>query len=370
MLLWYSQEARAYSLLVLFCAISTLYFVRALDGARKRDFRAWGIASGLAIATHYFAIFPIAIEALWLLRRRGRRAVSGLWIVGLAGLLLAPLALHQMSSEHANWIANRALAHRVWETAAAFMVGETGEVIARPEPSLLAVAPFLLAVAAIALVFVRGTGGERRGATILLVLVAAVAIPVALAVVSPSKDYVLARNLIPALVPLLIAAAIGVSAAAARRTGIALGVALVACSLVFSVLASVSPSLQRPDWDAVASRLGEPSGPRAMITWWLGEASLRYYLDTGAIQVFPDEDYDWLVHEVDFVSDGPAPPVPAFLVGPGFQQTGYEKVGRLYVRSYALPGPRLAPLRLHKLQRAELNFRSNGVLLDGIGPGG
>jgi uncharacterized membrane protein len=371
MLLWYSQEARAYSLLVLLCAISTLYFVRALDGGRKRDFRAWGIASGLALATHYFAVFLVAGQALWLLRRQGRRAVSGLWIVALAGLLLAPLALHQMSGEHANWIANRALGHRLWETGAIFMVGETGEIIARPEAPLSALAPFLLAVAAIALAFFRGTERERRGAGILLVLVAAtVAIPVALALLSSGKDYVLARNLIPALVPLLIAAAIGVSAAGARRTGIALGAALFASSLAFCVLASVSPGLQRPDWDDVAAHLGEPSAPRAMVTWWLGEASLRYYLDTGAIQVFPDEDYDWLVHEVDFVSDGPAPPVPAHLLGPGFRQTGYEKAGRLYIRSYALPGPRLARLRLHKLQRAELNFRSNGVLLDGIGPGG
>ena len=205
----------------------------------------------------------------------------------------------------------------------------------------------------------------------MLALVAAtVAIPVALALMSASKDYVLARNLIPALVPLLIAVAIGVTLHGARRTGAVVGVVLFAYSLVFCVLASVSPALQRPDWHAVASRLGEPAGPRAMVTWALGEASLRYYLGTGAVQVFPGEGYDWLVHEVDFVSDGPAPPVPARLLGPGFRQVGYEKIGRLYARRYALPGPRLAPLRLHKLQRAPIDFRSTGVLLDGIGPGG
>jgi hypothetical protein len=74
------------------------------------------------------------------------------------------------------------------------------------------------------------------------------------------------------------------------------------------------------------------------------------------------------VHEVDFVSDGPAPPVPARLLGPRFRQVGYEPVGRLYVRRYALPGPDLAHLRLGKVRNAQLNFRSNGVLLDGIGP--
>ena len=52
---------RCWSLL---CAASALYFVRALDGGRRRDFDLAGaLLSGLALATHYFAIFPIAVEA-------------------------------------------------------------------------------------------------------------------------------------------------------------------------------------------------------------------------------------------------------------------------------------------------------------------
>ena len=64
MLLWYSQEARAYALFALLTAVSLLYFVRALDRGRRRDFTGWGIASALALATHYFAVFPVAAEAL------------------------------------------------------------------------------------------------------------------------------------------------------------------------------------------------------------------------------------------------------------------------------------------------------------------
>src|SRR4029077_16358123 len=75
MLLWYSQEARGYALLALLTAVAALYFVRALAGGRRRDFTVWGVASALALATHYFAIFPIALEATWLLWRRGRRAL-------------------------------------------------------------------------------------------------------------------------------------------------------------------------------------------------------------------------------------------------------------------------------------------------------
>ncbi len=70
----------------------------------------------------------------------------------------------------------------------------------------------------------------------------------------------------------------------------------------------------------------------------------------------PAEEHAWSIHEADFVSDGPAPPVPPRLLGPGFRQVSYEKVGRLYVRRYAMPGPDLAPLRLRLIRRAGLGF--------------
>ncbi|HEV7400203.1 MAG TPA: glycosyltransferase family 39 protein [Solirubrobacterales bacterium] len=369
MLLWYSQEARAYALFALLTALSLLYFVRALDRGRRRDFIAWGIASALALGTHYFAAFPIAAEALWLLRRRGRQTVPGLGIVAAAGLLLAPLAIHQMSIGHAEWIGNFSLGHRIWETGLTFMVGETGDIIARPEHPLLAVVPVLLAVAALVLVLMCGARRERRAAGIPLVLAAVtVVVPVALGLLAPDKDYVLARNLLPALLPLLVAVAVGFSLQRVRRSGAILTAALVAYSFGFSVWASLSPALQRPDWSSVAAAIGEPAVPRAMVTWTLGEASLRYYLSTGSIQVQPSDGFQWWVGEIDFISDGPAPPPPAGLLGPGFRQAGYEQVGRLYVRRYAHVGPGLEPLRLRTIREAPLGFHSNGVLLDGISP--
>jgi mannosyltransferase len=369
MLLWYSQEARAYALFSLLTAVSFLYFLRALDEGRRRDLTVWGIVSALALATHYFALFPVAAEAAWLLRRRGRASLRGLWIVALAGALLAPLAIHQMSVGHAEWIGNHALVHRLWEAAVTFAIGETGDVIARPLHPLLAVAPLALGTAALTLLWARGEGRERRAARVPLAIAAAtVATPVLLALAAPGKDYVLARNLLPALVPLLVAMGVAVTIRGARRRAAAIGVALFAYSLGFCIWASFSPSLQRPDWSAVAAKLGEPAAPRAIVTWTLGEAPLRRYLSTGSFQAFSREGFDWLVHEVDFVSDGPAPPVPARLLGPGFRQAGYLPAGRLYVRRYALPGPGLAPLHLRSVRGAELGFRTNGVLVDGIGP--
>jgi len=379
MLLWYSQEARAYALLGLFCALSLLFCARALREGTRRDFTWWGVFSALALATHYFAVFPLIAEVLLLLRRRGRAALSGLWIVGLAAALLAPLAYHQMSYGHAEWIGKFSLGHRLGEMAITFVVGETGDIIGRVEQPGPALLPLALVLAALVLLAVRGGRDERRAAFIpLAVGAAAIGIPLLLAIGPGGKDFVLARNLLPALVPLLLVVAVALAVERARRLGNVIAALLLAYSLGFCVWATVSPDLRRPDWKAVADRLGEPDGPRATVTWVIGEAPLRYYLtdgatqskpSEGAIQLKASEGYDWLVREITFVSMGDVPPPPRRLLGPRFRETAYERVGELFIRRYRVPGPELVPLRLRSLRYAETNFRNNGVLLDGVGPG-
>ena len=369
MLLWYSQEGRAYALLALFCALSLLYCLRALRHGGPRNLVLWGLFSALALATHYFAFFPILAEAVLLGRRRGRASLAGLWIVVGACALLVPLESHQMASGHAGWITNLSLGRRAWEVAATFLSGETGDIIGQPERPALALVPLALCLAALALLALRCDRAERRAARVpLIVGVATVAIPIALALLAPSKDFVLARNLLPGLIPLLAVVAIAVAAPSARRLGTIVGAALFAYLLGFCVWVSVSPDLQRPNWDSVASRLGEPSAPRATVTWTIGEAPLRYYLANGAMQVRGPEGYDWLVHELDFVSQGSVPPPARRLLGPGFREAGHEYAGSLLIRRYRVPGRGLAPIRIPRLRRVPLNFRSTGVLLDGIGP--
>ncbi len=370
MLLWYSQEARAYSMLALFCGLSLLYCVRALRRPQdKGALTLWGVFSALALATHYFAVFPLVAEVILLLRRRRRETLRGLWIVGLAALLLLPLVLHQMSYGHAEWIGKFSLGHRVWETAATFASGETGDIIGQPERPEFAFVSLALVFASFGLLAWRGTREERRTAAVPLgVAGLGILVPLALAVASTSKDYFLARNLLPALLPLLLVVAIGLTSVNARRLGIVLATALVAYWLGFSIWASATPNLQRPDWSAVAGRLGEPEAPRATVLWVLGEAPLRYYLSTGAIQLKAAESYRWLVHEIDFVSQGSVPPPSRQLLGPGFRRVGVEAAGSLHVQRYRMPGPELGRLRLRALQGAHLGWRSNGVLLDGVGP--
>src|SRR5262249_17759378 len=103
MLIWYSQEARSYAVLVFFCAASLLFFVRALRRRGARHLALWPPPSAWALSSHSFAFSAVAIEALWLLialRSRWRvvfPAVAGVAIVGLA---LLPLIAAQVNPTH------------------------------------------------------------------------------------------------------------------------------------------------------------------------------------------------------------------------------------------------------------------------------
>ncbi len=148
-------------------------------------------------------------------------------------------------------------------------------------------------------------------------------------------------------------------------------VALAAYSLCFSVVASTTPALQRPDWRAWARLLGPSlAAPAAIVTWTLGQASLRDYLGTGPFQVVQSDGYPWYVHEIDFVSIGQAQPPPRAAarapVPTRREWLGGAICGCVATSCRALD---LARLRLGEARRSNLGFGSNGVLIDGIGPG-
>ena len=227
-------------------------------------------------------------EALMLLRRRGlRTSLVGLAILAGCAIAVAPVAIHQMSLGHADWIGNFSLGHRLWETASTFVTGETGDIIAPARAALArdrAAGPQPRRAGAAAAAG-GGTGAARRRPAAAPLRRRRSASRWRWRWSTASKDFVLARNLIPALVPLLAAIGIAVSSPASRRLGAAVGALLFAYSLGFCILASTDEEFQRPNWSAVAEHIGDPHGPRATVTWTLGEAPLRYYLSTGAIQV-------------------------------------------------------------------------------------
>ncbi len=301
MLIWYSQEARSYALLVFFCAASLLFFARALRTRSGRDLALWALASALALCSHYFAVFAVAIEALWLLvalRSRWRLVLPALAAVAAVGLALLPLITAQVNPTHIGWIDFTPLSSRFFQTGISFLVGETGHVIAEPPRERYALLPVILVAAALALVAVRGSRMERRGALLGLTVGLGVA-AFALVAVLVGKDYVVERNLLPALLPLAVAAAIGFAVEGARRLGLLLAIVLCAYWIAFDVHVTQTPNLQRPDFRALTAELGPARGRRGVVTWKLAADPVRFYLQDHALRIYSG---DTPMREIDVIS--------------------------------------------------------------------
>jgi hypothetical protein len=244
LLIWYSQEARAYALLVALCALTLWCLLR-------EDWRGWALAAGLALATHYFAVFIVVPELAWLLWRHARRSRAAAWsaafVVGVAAAL-SPLAIEQAGGDRAAFISSTGLASRIVAVPKQFLIG-----YATPHAVVLTILAACLALTlALSL---------RRDDRALLALAAiAVGVPVVMAPLG--ADYLITRNLIAAMVPLVVLAAV---AASRTRHGPALIGGLCAIGVIAFAGVENNPFYQRDDWRAVAAALGPaPHGPRVV----------------------------------------------------------------------------------------------------------
>ncbi|MGH2939197.1 MAG: glycosyltransferase family 39 protein [Solirubrobacterales bacterium] len=361
MLIWYSQEARSYALLVLFGALSFLFFARSLDTRRGRDLALWAVTSALALGSHYFAFFAVGIEAAWLavaLRDRWKAFLPALALVGAAGAALLPLIAAQANPNHIGWIEESPLSNRFFETGVSFLIGETGHVIAEPPRVHYAVLP-AIAVGLAALVLVAlGSRRERRGGVVALVVGFGVLV-LAGAAALVGKDYVVERNLLPALVPLAAVVALGLGAARARFAGVLVAVALCSYWLAFDVYVTRTPNLQRPDIRAVASALGPARVPRAIVGWRLAGDPLRWYLGDGALRWFGGGER---VREVDLVGKRVVAEHNANLP-PVFRPVGVVRMDRLTIARYISPRPVL--LWKHELDALRIGYLQDTIVLDG-----
>jgi hypothetical protein len=269
LLVWYSQEARSYALLVALCAASLWALAEALE--RDRGVVAWAAVSALALATHYFAAFVIAPEAIWLLRARGRAAAPGLAAVGLVAAALAPLALHQRAQGGADFIAASPLGTRLAQAAKQLIVGYDA-----PGEVALTVAAGLV-VAGLAWLAVRA--GDATAARLAGVAAAAVGIPLVLALLG--LDYLITRNLIGAWVPVALILSFG-GAVSGSRAGPGLVAALCALGLVTTVGIDVDSRYQRDDWRGAARTVPAAVRTALVVTPGSGRVALGYYLRRSA----------------------------------------------------------------------------------------
>ena len=274
MLVWFSQEARAYALLALLGTLTALLWLRALERRDPGRLLAWGGVAALALMTHYYALFLVAPQAVWLaLRTDGlRERLSALALPVATCLALAPLALEQRSGDRAAFIGQTPLLERLVQVPKQFLVGYD----APTETLLTVLTAFALLPGFIGLgIIVRDRESREVSA---LGALAAVALALALLAALIGDDHLITRNV---LAILAIVAAIVAAGLTRIGRGVAIGATAVACVLALDAIAGVATEkdYQRDDWRGAAGALGTATAPRLVVVAPAsGAVAMRYYL--------------------------------------------------------------------------------------------
>ncbi len=347
MLVWFSQEARAYALLALLAALAALLWLRVLAQPKPRYAAAWSLVAVLALATHYYAVFLVGPMALWLAVRlptvRLRTTALAPVILGLAAL--APLALAQRANDGAAFIGDSSLLTRTAQLPKQLLVGydAPGEVVL----SVLLTLALVVAIGGVVLI-VRAHGSSDVG-PLAAITAAAIVLPVLAAIAG--EDHLITRNLL-AVAPLgaaLAGAGLGAVARSRARRLPWLGRSAIAAGCVLGLVAVIGvnsdPDNQRDDWRGAVAALGHADGERLLAaTPSSGLAPLRYYLP-GVRPLVADA---ILTSEIDFVAlsehrvgrrGTPPRPDPAPMPAPGFVLVDRTEAQSFTVLRLRAPAP-------------------------------
>jgi uncharacterized membrane protein len=316
-LVWYSQEARAYELLVFLCAASVWVWMRAMERPSTGWIVGWGVVACLAIVTHYFASFVVVFEAVSLLdrQRRNRLLWGVLSVLTTVQAALVPLVLQQARAHQGSgdYITATSLSSRIIAVPKRFLLGEHGAPAAT---AIFAVALVGLLVATIWLFVTRVSPENRRRALPLMLLaIAATALPLALAIVG--LDFFAYRNLLAVWVILAVLAAVALSSRGSALAAITSG-ALVVAFLTLTIAADLTPNLQRADWRFSAEALGRPAWARLIVV------TPNFEADPFRIYVPSAEFFDGrraVVREIDLVGYHIPPGRHPSRLGHGFRLT-------------------------------------------------
>ena len=359
-LIWYSQEARAYALVTLFVSVGLWLFGRALAGDR-RALAGWSLVSSLALVTHYFAVFVVVPEAIWLLARARdrRRVLAAVLIPTLVLLAELPLLLAQRGNGES--AAQSAFVKRIVGVPKDLVVG-----FGFPAELFGSIVAAVLVLAGIALLATRTPARERVRALIPgAMAVFAVLAPVVLA--GGGADYVTARNAIVAVVPGAVCLSAGYGSS---RAGLVVASALCALSLAIGLSVSLDTKYGRTDWRGLAEAIGPASAPRALVVTPDIDASLwRIYLP--GVQEFHDRSAR--VREIVVAglatqggfSVGPVEPPAAIphTPPPGFELVGVRLTSTFALIRYRAAATRAAGLSVEKLAGLALVPGASALLL-------
>jgi len=131
--LWYSQEARMYTLVTFLCLLSSYLLLRALEG--KAGF-LWGgyiFVNVLAVYSHFYAFFVLAFQVVfllvwWAVKRKGDTLLAGLLSQGgvvLAYLPWSGFVLRRYAADVSYWRGELVFTEVVRKTLILFSTGRT-----------------------------------------------------------------------------------------------------------------------------------------------------------------------------------------------------------------------------------------------------
>jgi uncharacterized membrane protein len=282
MLVWYSQEARPYALLAFLGAASLWACARAVRRRRPFDCVVWGVVAALTVATHYFGVFAVVPEAVWLtiaLRHHWRRVALAVAPLAITVASLATYALAQRTQKQ-EWMRLWPVRVRVEEWARQFLLGP-----AHLDMRFTLVATACLAVAAGVLV-VRGEPGERRTAATLVAL-AAGGVVLPLAFIALGSDYFVGHYVVASLTPLIVAAAIGFGARRARWPATLALVALCATSVGIVVHVANNRAVEKADYRTVAAAIAHGDAHQRAVMTGINATIMRYIPNTRVVSGGP-----------------------------------------------------------------------------------
>jgi 4-amino-4-deoxy-L-arabinose transferase-like glycosyltransferase len=352
-MIWYSQEAREYMLLVALSGLSVLFFARAVKHASARNLALWAVASGLALLTQYFAAFLIAAEALALLyHARSRSTAAAIGALAVIEVALIPHAIPNLTRT-APWIVGVPLSLRIQQVPVAFGMNT---LYLGPAVSYGLIGAAVLAAIVIALLVIGGEDRELRGAGLAGALAGAVLLTPILFALLHHDDYI-ARGLVPGWIPLAVLIGAACTAARARLAGAALAVVLLALFLYTGSQINDQARYQRPDWRGVAAALGQATGTRAIVAYdgQFASGPLSFYL-SGVPWSGPGE--------------RPATQAPVSvdeldIVGSVFQRLAKLPAGARLIGSSSVDGYRVVRVGLANpwnLGRAAIGSRASAIL--------
>jgi hypothetical protein len=217
--------------------------------------------SALALATHYFAIFTVAPEALWLLGRgaRDRRTWSAAGLPLAMMAVLVPLLIYQDKHVARPWTVGFSIKGSVTGVAQEALVGPTWT----PFIHRLGVAALAFLVVAGVIWLARDARHRIEGLVPAVLLVVLLGVPLAGALVS--TNYLVIRNVIFAVPLVFMLVAAGCAYAGRSELGIALAAAICAIGLAIAIAVPLTPALQRNDWRGAIAHLASPPGPRVWV---------------------------------------------------------------------------------------------------------